>query len=162
MFLVFSPFCSWDFGTFLLSLLWILFQVGCLFCLHLFSLVGFHLARLSVTYYFVISFFIFWWVELYSCVTGCLAWGIQHWSLQVVGMSRALVLRLGPPGGLTPNNSPWHLMFSVSPAVWTWSSHHRSQAQPLAWEPRFHKLGGAAKKKKKREREKKEEYNKKE
>ena len=36
------------------------------------------------------------------------------------------MLRWGPPGGLNPIDVPWGLRFSVSPVVWTWSSHHRS------------------------------------
>ena len=39
------------FGSSLLSLFWILFQVGCLFNFHLFGLVGFYLAPSSVTYF---------------------------------------------------------------------------------------------------------------
>ena len=78
-----------------------------------------------MTSFFVVSLF-FWWVVLYSCLTGCLAWDIQHWSLQAVGYSWVLMLRWGPPGGHTPIDIPWHLRFSVSLAVWTQSSHHRS------------------------------------
>ena len=41
MFLVFSPFYFQDFGSSLLSLLWIFFQIACLFPLNLFGLLGF-------------------------------------------------------------------------------------------------------------------------
>ena len=37
-----------------------------------------------------------------------------------------MVLRWGTPWDLTPKNIPWGLRFSVSPVVWTQSSHHRS------------------------------------
>ena len=46
----FSPFYFQDFGSSLLSLLWILFQVDCLFPLRLFGLVGFYLAPSSAAY----------------------------------------------------------------------------------------------------------------
>ena len=53
------PFYFRDSGSSLLSLLWILFQVDCLFPLHLFGLVSFYLAPSSVTYFFAVSFFIY-------------------------------------------------------------------------------------------------------
>ena len=46
-FLIFSPFYSQDFGSSLLSLAWIIFQVHCLLPLHLFGLLGFYLAPSS-------------------------------------------------------------------------------------------------------------------
>ena len=36
------------------------------------------------------------------------------------------MLRCGPPAGLTAIDIPWGLRFSVSPVVWTQSSHQRS------------------------------------
>ena len=56
MFLVFSVFYFEDFGSSLLSLLWILFQVDCLFPIHLFGLVVFYLAPSSAVCFSVFSF----------------------------------------------------------------------------------------------------------
>ena len=92
------------FGSSLLLLLWILFQVCCLFPLHLFALVGFYLNPSSVTYILVISFF--WWVGLCSYLADCLAWGIRHWSLQAVGWRQVLLPRWGPLRELTLTNIP--------------------------------------------------------
>ena len=65
MFLIFSPFYFQDFGSSLLSLLWIVFQVDCLFLLHLFVLVGFYLAPSTAVYFSVFLF----------CLTYCV-WGL--------------------------------------------------------------------------------------
>ena len=64
-FLVFSPFYFQDFWSSLLSLPWILFQVDCLFHLHLFGLLGFYLAPSSAVCFCVFSF----------CLTYCV-WGL--------------------------------------------------------------------------------------
>ena len=53
MLLAFSPFYFQDFGSSFISLLWVLFQVDCIFPLHLFGLVGFHLAPSSAMYFSV-------------------------------------------------------------------------------------------------------------
>ena len=71
--LVFSPFYFQDFGSSLLSLLWILFQVDCLFPLHLFGLVGFYLTPSSVVCFSVFSF----------CLTYLLCLGSLFRRLQV-------------------------------------------------------------------------------
>ena len=65
MFIVFSLFYFQDFASCFLSLLWILFQVNCLFPLHLFGLVGFYLAPSSAVYFSVFSF----------CLAYCV-WGL--------------------------------------------------------------------------------------
>ena len=65
MFLVVSPFYFHIFGSSLLSLHWILFQVDCLFPLHLFGLVGFCLAPSPIVCFSVFSF----------CITYCV-WGL--------------------------------------------------------------------------------------
>ena len=65
MFLVFSPFYFQDFGSSVLSLLCILFQVDFVFPLHLFGLVGVYLASSSAAYFSVFSF----------CLTYCV-WGL--------------------------------------------------------------------------------------
>ena len=57
------------FGSSLLPLLWILFQVDCLFPLHLFGLMGFYLAPSSAVYFSVFSF------HLTYCVWGLLFTG---------------------------------------------------------------------------------------
>ena len=64
MFLVLSTFYFQDFGSSLLSLLWIRFQVDYLFRIHLFGLVGFCIAPSSTVYFSVFSF----------CLTYCV-WG---------------------------------------------------------------------------------------
>ena len=61
----------WDFRSSLLSLLWILFQVDCLFPRHLFGLVGFYLAPSSAAYFSVFSFC------LIYCVWGLLSAGCR-------------------------------------------------------------------------------------
>ena len=62
----FSPFYFKGFGSSLRSLLWILFQVDCLFPLHLFGLVVFYLAPSSAAYFSVFSF----------CLSYCV-WGLH-------------------------------------------------------------------------------------
>ena len=126
MFLVFSPFFSRDFGSSLLSSLWIIFQVGCLFRFHLFGLVGFYLGPSSVTYFSCrfIFFFLFWWVELYSCLTG-------FWpEASSTGIYRQLYR-----AGSSCCDDLWEASFQlIFPGVWgsllvQWfglSSHHRS------------------------------------
>ena len=59
------------FGSSLLSLLWVLFQVDCLSPLHLVVLVGFYLVPFFATYFSVISFCIT------SCVCGLLSTGFS-------------------------------------------------------------------------------------
>ena len=58
MIISFSPFCFCEFRSSLLSLLWILFQVVCLFLLHLCGLVSFylilHLHYISLSFLFFI------------------------------------------------------------------------------------------------------------
>ena len=65
MFILFSLFYFQDFGWFLLSLLWILFQVDCLFPLHLLGQVVFYLAPSAAAYSSVFPF----------CLTYCF-WGL--------------------------------------------------------------------------------------
>ena len=65
MFFVFSPFYFQDFGSSFLSLFWILFQVDCLFPLHLLGLVRFCLAPSSAMFFSVFSL----------CLTYCV-WGL--------------------------------------------------------------------------------------
>ena len=57
--LTFSPFYFQVFRAALLSLFWILFQVDCLFPLHLFGLVSFYLTLSFVLYFSVFSYFFF-------------------------------------------------------------------------------------------------------
>jgi len=54
--LAFSPFCSQGFWSSLLSLIWILFQVVCLFPLHLFGVLSFFLSFFF--FYFLTSVFL--------------------------------------------------------------------------------------------------------
>ena len=124
-------FCFWNFGSSLLSLLWIFFQVDYLFPFYSFDFAGFCLAAF-VCNIFLSSHFC-WWMQLCSCLAGSLTWGLQHWSLLAVGWSRVLVLRWGLLRELTSINISWSLNFSGSPAVWTHHSHCSSSAQPLAW-----------------------------
>ena len=56
MFLPFSSFYFQNFGTSLLPLLWILFQVNCLLYFHLFILICFYLTPSSVVYFFFCHF----------------------------------------------------------------------------------------------------------
>ena len=61
-----------------------------------------------------------------SCLSGCLACCVPHWSLQAVGWSQILVPKWGPLRDLIPINIPWVLKFTISPVAWTRRSHHRS------------------------------------
>ena len=127
MFLVFSPFCFWDFGSSLLSLLWILFQVGCLFHLHLFDLVGFYLAPLSNIFFFFLmgrAVFLSYWL-----------FGLRCSELEFAGSW------IEPGLGVKMRISLW-LIF---PGVWgsllvqqfgLGAPTTGPQVQPLAWEPR--------------------------
>ena len=65
VFFVFSPFYFQDFGSSLLSLFWIIFQVDWLFPLHLLGLVGYCLDPSSAVCFSVFSF----------CLTYCV-WGL--------------------------------------------------------------------------------------
>ena len=80
MLLVFSPFYFQDFGSSLLSLLCILFEVDCLFPLHLFGLVHFYLVPSSAAYFSVFS------VYLTYCVWGLLFTGCRFIVLVVFGV----------------------------------------------------------------------------
>ena len=104
-----------DFVSFLLSLLWTLFEVGCLFALHLFGLVGFYLAPLSVAYFLVVS--LFWWVRVVchdiSNTGVCSQFGTAR-SRYLDGTSLWLIFQ-----------GVWD---SVSSVVWTWHPHHRSSS----------------------------------
>ena len=124
-------FCFWSFGSSLLSLLWIFFQVDYLFPFYSFDFAGFCLA-VFVCNIFLSSHFC-WWMQLCSCLAGSLAWGLQQWSLLAVGWSRVLALRWGQLRELTSINISWSLNFSGSPAAWTPHSHCSSSVQPLAW-----------------------------
>ena len=123
--------CFWDLESSLQPLFWICFHVCCLFPLHLFGLLGFYPAPSSVTYFLLISifflsfFFFFWWVGVIALQV-VLAWGVQLRGLKAVGKSQVFVSRWEPPEDLTPSNIPWSLRLSVSLAIWTQSSHHRS------------------------------------
>ena len=142
------PFYFWDSGSSLLSLLWILFQVDCLFPLHLFGLVGFYLAPSSVTYFFAIPFFFNEW--------DCAPVLLVVWpEASNTGVCRLL----GGSGSWCWDEElhetslwwifiPWGLKFSVSPVVQNQSSHCRSFGQHWAHEPRFRKLPWVAKAKK--------------
>ena len=153
MFLVFSPFCFWDFGSSLLSLLWILFQVDCLFHLHLFGLVGFYLAPSSVTYFFCCFLFYFFFDE-WCCIPVLLVvWpetsstgvcrqfdraGSWCWDEELWQASLGLIL-FGVWGSLLVQ---WFALGAHTT---------RACARPPAWEPRYCKLRGAIKKEKKKE-----------
>ena len=142
MFLVFSPFCFRDFGSSLLSLLWILTQIGCLFHLHLFGLVGFYLAPLSVTNFFVISFFFFLMGGAVFLSTLLVVWpetsstgvcrqldraGSWCWDEDLQEAS----LRLIFPGVWGALLVQWFGLGAPTTGAWVW---------PLAWEPRSCKL----------------------
>ena len=155
MFLVFSPFCFRDFGSSLLSLLWILFQVGCLFLPYLWSC-RFLPCSFFCNIFFCLLFFVFdrlcyisvllvVWLERSSTGvcrqldrTGSWCWDEDLWEvslqLKFLGVwGSLLVQRLGlraPSTGVC--------------------------ACPLAWEPRSHKLHGSVIKRKKKKRKKKE------
>ena len=102
--LAFPPFCFWDlyhyFGASLLSFLWILFQVDCLFPLCLVSLVGLYLAPSSATYSSVVSFLSnllclwssFHRLQGYSSSSGVCPW----WVRLVQGCVNSWWKRLGP------------------------------------------------------------------
>ena len=80
LFLAFSPFYFQVFGTSLLSLFWIPFQVDCLFPLHLFFLVSFYL---------ILSF------VLYSSVFPCFFLTCSIWSLLFTGFIIVFLLPFG-------------------------------------------------------------------
>ena len=54
--------------------------------------------------------------------------GLKFLALGIAGswVELGLSVRRGPPGDLTLINSPWVLMFSVNPGVWTWHSQYRN------------------------------------
>ena len=62
-------------------------------------------------------------VGLCSCLPGCLAWSVQHWSLKGGWWSLLLVSRWIPPGEHMLINIPWAQEFSGGPASWTQCSH---------------------------------------
>jgi hypothetical protein len=72
MILAFSPFYFLGFWSSLLSLLWVLFQVVCLFPLCLFDFVGFYLIPSFAQYFSVFSFF------LTYCVWGLFSPGYRE------------------------------------------------------------------------------------
>ena len=140
-----SPYPSYyfqDFGSSLLLLLWILFQVGCLFPLHLLGLISFYFTSSSVTYFPVVSLF----VDGWGCAPVFL---ITRSEASSTGSCRQL--------GRTQcwcrdedlqESSHW-LLF---PGVWSslvvqWlglGTIMGAQAWPLAWEPRPSKSWGFA------------------
>ena len=65
---------------------------------------------------------------LCSCLASCLAQGVQHWSLLVVGWSQVLVLRWRSLGELLLINIPWGQEFSGGPTSWTQLCHLRGSS----------------------------------
>ena len=55
-----------------------------------------------------------WWVGLCPRSTGCLAWGIQLWSLEAVGWGQVSLAKWSPPGWLMSMNSPLDLRHQCS------------------------------------------------
>ena len=144
------PFCFWDPGSSLLSLLWILFQVGCLFP-HLFGLVGFLPCSFICDIFFchLIFFFLGW-----DCVPVLLV-------VQPEASSTGVCRLLGRAESWCQDEDlwetslqwviPWGLRSSVSPVVQTWSSHHRSSGMtPSLWTKILQAMQGSKKKNKKR------------
>jgi len=111
----------------LLSLLWILFQVGCLFPLCFFSLISFYLVPLSVPYFFVISFFFFFFFDGWNCIPSLLLFGLRHQAQEFARSWVEMGLRAEMrTSGRAHTDDPCGLSFSVSPVVQTWHSYHRS------------------------------------
>ena len=115
-------------------ILWILFQVGCLFPLHLFCLVSLYIAPSSVPY-FLSSLFFF--LMGGTVFLSCWLFGLRCSALEFAGRgwSRVLALRWEPLGELTPINVAWGLRSSVSPwdglgvpttgaQAWSWPGNH--------------------------------------
>ena len=149
MFLLFSPFCFRDFASSLLSLLWILFQVGCLFCLHLFGLVGFLPCSFVCNIFFCrFSFFFF------------DGWGYIPVLLVVwpLASSTAVCRQLGRARSWCREEDLQEASLQlIFPGVWgsllvQWFGFRApttgAQAQPPAWEPRSRKPCGMVKKRK--------------
>ena len=141
------PFGFWDFGSSLLSLLWILSHVGCLFPLYLFNLVGFYLTPSSVTYFLLSHIFSF---GGWNYVPVLLVVWPEGSSTGVCGL-------LGRAGSWCWDEDLWKASLQwIFPGVWgsllvQWfrlgAPTTGAQAQPLACEPRSCKLWGVAKNK---------------
>ena len=95
-----------DFGSSVLSLLWILFQVDCLSPLHLVTFVGFYFAPSTATYLFIISF----------CLTYCVCVWSPFCRLHDCSSSHFWCL---PPGGWGCSSGSCRLPSEKTvPAVW--------------------------------------------
>ena len=70
---------------------------------------------------------------LCSCLTSCLTWGVQHWSLLAIGWSWVLVLRRRSLGELLPVDITWGREVSCGPMCWTWPSHHEGSGLTPGW-----------------------------
>ena len=143
--------------------LWVFFRKITYFFFHLFGLVGFCLASSSATNFLLCHFC--WYVRLCSCLTDCLACGVQHWSwvdwsLLAVGWSQVVVLRRGPLWKFTSVNITWSQLIVPEP----WSSLLVQQLDlsapttksqtwpwPMNQEPASHMVWHERKKKKKKQ-----------
>ena len=74
-----------------------------------------------------------------SCFAEGFVWGVQCWSFVAFGGGLVLVLRWRPLGDLSSINVSWGQEFSGCPKSWTWISHLRVWACPLAVIPRLHR-----------------------
>ena len=132
-----------DLGSSLLSLLWIIFQVDCLFPPHLFGLLGFYLAPCNIFLSF--HLFIFLMGDAVFLSYWCLSWYIHTgvfrqldtagswcWDEDLQEASLWLIF----PGVWGSLLVQW---FGLgAPPIGDW-------AKPVAWEPRSHKLHGLVK-----------------
>ena len=110
------PFYFQDFESFLLSLLWILFQIDCLFPLHLFGLMGFYLC-FFIWGMFLCLFIFFNLLCLWSPFFGLDGYSTQLWSLPPwMGLDQCLV-KVSWLGDLFLCSGEWSWILSLWRAV---------------------------------------------
>ena len=80
--------------------------------------------------------------------------GLRRPALEFAGswIELGLGAEMRTSGRLTPIDIPWGLRLSVSPAVWTWSSHHRSSGPTSSLGTKIPQTSWHGKKKKRRKK----------